>query len=57
MSELQKFNYKKVFQLENGKKIRGLEVAYQTYGKLNSNKDNVVWACHALTANSDVLDW
>ena len=20
-------------------------------------KDNVVWVCHALTANSDVLDW
>jgi homoserine O-acetyltransferase len=57
MSEIQKFNYHKSFKLENGKKIRGLQVAYQTYGKLNLKKDNVVWACHALTANSDVLDW
>jgi len=24
---------------------------------LNANKDNVVWVCHALTANSDVFDW
>jgi homoserine O-acetyltransferase len=57
MSETQKFVYKKVFKLENGKKLRGLEIAYHTYGKLNSNKDNVIWACHALTANADVLDW
>ena len=57
MSELQKFSYKKPFKLENGKRIRGLEIAYQTYGKLNAKKDNVIWACHALTANSDVLDW
>ena len=24
---------------------------------LNAKKDNVIWACHALTANADVLDW
>jgi homoserine O-acetyltransferase len=57
MSEIQKFSYKKIFKLENGKKLRGLDIAYQTWGKLNANKDNVIWACHALTANSDVLDW
>lgn len=57
MSEVQNFNYKKVFKLENGKKIRGLQIAYQTYGKLNQKKDNVIWACHALTANADVSDW
>lgn len=57
MSELHKFRYQKVFKLENGKKLRGLEIAYQTYGRLNAKKDNVIWACHALTANSDVLDW
>jgi homoserine O-acetyltransferase len=57
MSELKIFSYEKVLKLENGKKIRKLEVAYHTYGKLNAAKDNVIWACHALTANSDVLDW
>lgn len=51
------FQYHKIFKLENGKKLRKLEIAYQTYGKLNAKKDNVIWACHALTANSDVLDW
>ena len=45
------------FQLENGKVLPELIIAYHTYGKLNEAKDNVVWVCHALTANSDVVDW
>lgn len=57
MSTINTYKYPKTFTLESGKKLRGLEIAYQTYGKLNAKKDNVIWACHALTANSDVLDW
>lgn len=45
------------FQFENGATIDELTVAYHTYGTLNEKKDNVVWVCHALTANSDVFDW
>ena len=45
------------FELESGKVLPGLALAYNTYGKLNDAKDNVVWVCHALTANSDVFDW
>jgi homoserine O-acetyltransferase len=45
------------FRLENGKILPGLTIAYHTYGKLNEARDNVVWVCHALTANSDVFDW
>ena len=48
---------KETFQLENGKVLPGLTIAYHSYGKLNEAKDNVVWVCHALTANSDVFDW
>ncbi|TCC90559.1 homoserine O-acetyltransferase [Pedobacter frigiditerrae] len=57
MSTQSTYKYPKIFKLESGKKLRTLEIAYQTFGKLNANKDNVVWACHALTANADVLDW
>lgn len=57
MSTLSTYHYTKPFTLENGQKLKNLEVAYQTYGKLNAKKDNVIWVCHALTANSDVLDW
>ncbi|MDE6022611.1 MAG: alpha/beta fold hydrolase, partial [Muribaculaceae bacterium] len=45
------------FVLESGEKIESLDIAYHTYGQLNDKKDNVVWVCHALTANSDVADW
>jgi homoserine O-acetyltransferase len=44
-------------ELESGQQIQQLEIGYHTYGKLNANRDNVVWVCHALTANSDVMDW
>lgn len=46
-----------IFYTESGDRIRNLELTYHTYGKLNTAKNNVVWVCHALTANSDVLDW
>lgn len=52
-----KFQYKKQFKLESGKKLRNLEISYHTFGKLNKDHSNVVWVCHALTANSDVTDW
>ncbi|WP_449440469.1 homoserine O-acetyltransferase family protein [Pedobacter steynii] len=57
MSTTATYTHTKLFKLENGKKLRKLEIAYQTYGKLNAKKDNVIWVCHALTANADVLDW
>ncbi|GAC1302933.1 MAG: homoserine O-acetyltransferase [Mucilaginibacter sp.] len=51
------YKHKKPFKLESGKQLRELEIGYHTYGTLNKNRDNVVWVCHALTANSDVFDW
>ncbi|WP_293742019.1 homoserine O-acetyltransferase [uncultured Pedobacter sp.] len=57
MSTASIYNHHKQFKLESGKKIRNLQVAYQTYGKLNAAKDNVIWVCHALTANADVFEW
>jgi homoserine O-acetyltransferase len=50
-------NYKERFITETGAVIPELEIAYNTYGKLNSSGDNVIWICHALTANSDVEAW
>jgi homoserine O-acetyltransferase/O-succinyltransferase len=51
------FKYDHPFQLECGAVLPSLEIAYNTYGKLNKAKDNVIWVCHALTANSDVFEW
>lgn len=57
MSELKIYNYDQPFQLENGDQIKGLKIAYHTYGTFDPSKNNVIWVCHALTANSDVFDW
>lgn len=51
------YQHKEPFQLESGKQLREIDIAYTTFGKLNDRKDNVIWACHALTANADVADW
>ena len=45
------------FPLEGGGQLPSVTVAYHTYGTLNREADNVIWVCHALTANSDVADW
>lgn len=51
------FKYNHPFSLELGGSFPALEIAYHTFGQLNEKKDNVIWVCHALTANSDVIDW
>ena len=51
------YKYNAAFKLELGEELPYLEVGYHTYGKLNEDKSNVIWVCHALTANSDVFDW
>ncbi|MDE6391638.1 MAG: homoserine O-acetyltransferase, partial [Duncaniella sp.] len=56
-SELRYFHSSSEFPLELGGSLPELTIAYHTYGTLNKDKDNAVWVCHALTANSDVADW
>lgn len=51
------FDYRQDFVLENGAILPSLQIAYHTYGTLNADQSNVVWVCHALTANSDPADW
>ena len=34
-----------------------VEVEYTTYGTLSPAKDNIIWVCHALTADSRVAEW
>ena len=49
--------YNHPFLTESGASFPGVEIAYHTWGKLNEEGDNVIWVCHALTANSDVESW
>ena len=45
------------FTLESGVTLPGYHLAYTTHGKLNADKTNAVWIFHALTANSNPLEW
>lgn len=51
------FHYSKPFQLESGESLPGFQLRYTTLGKLNAQRSNVIWVCHALTGSSDFTDW
>jgi len=57
LSVLKVLETKSVFTTESGSEIPNLKIAYHTYGEFIAGKSKVVWACHALTGNSDVFDW
>lgn len=43
--------------LESGEVLEQYALAYTTYGQLNPDHSNVVWAVHALTGDAQVADW
>ena len=51
------YTYDHPFTLECGYTLPSVTIAYDTFGQMNADRSNVVWVCHALTANSDVADW
>jgi len=44
-------------ELESGESLRNLTISYSTYGQLNSDASNVIWVCHALTADANPKEW
>jgi homoserine O-acetyltransferase/O-succinyltransferase len=51
------FHYNQKFELEAGETLPGFQLKYTTLGKLNPERNNVIWVCHALTGSSDFTDW
>jgi len=49
--------FKEDFELESGYVYPEISLGYHTIGTLNKQKNNVVWVCHAFSANSNVEDW
>lgn len=54
---MEKHFHNKAFTTETGSVLPSLEISYHTWGTMNESGDNVIWICHALTANSDVEAW
>jgi len=51
------YHHSEPFKLSAGGVLPEIDIVYNTWGKMNEKKDNVIWICHALTANSDVMEW
>ncbi|MCF6270205.1 MAG: homoserine O-acetyltransferase [Melioribacteraceae bacterium] len=46
------FNFNDPLKFETGDELSPVQVAYQTYGELNSDGTNAILVCHALTGNA-----
>lgn len=57
MSNKQSHTFNEPFVTEGGATIPDPTIAYQTWGKLNDNRDNVILVCHALTGNTAADEW
>ncbi len=53
----QEFHYNKAFPLESGKQLQGLKITYHISEPSPAKGKEVIWICHALTANSDPSQW
>jgi len=50
------FEYNKPFYFESGEMLEKLEICYHYTDNFSLNRE-VIWICHALTANSNPVDW
>lgn len=51
------FHYQQPFEVEGGEILPSFQLKYTTAGRLNAERNNVIWICHALTGSSDFTDW
>lgn len=51
------YTHKSPVVLESGAVLPEVRIQYSTLGERNADDSNIIWICHALTANSDVEGW
>ncbi|MEM9895548.1 MAG: homoserine O-acetyltransferase [Bacteroidota bacterium] len=57
MSKPSTYQLKENLKLECGEELTKPVLGFHTYGQLNHDHSNVVWIFHALTANSNPIEW
>lgn len=55
--ETKYYNIDETIHLESGASLDNVVVAYETYGELNKEKNNVIHVCHALTGDAHAAGW
>ncbi|WP_084540050.1 homoserine O-acetyltransferase MetX [Azorhizobium doebereinerae] len=55
-SPVVRFGLDKPLRLDAGVDLRGLQIAYQTYGEPNADRTNAILVCHALTGDQHVAN-
>lgn len=51
---LNKFSFDSPLELESGRILEGFDLVYETFGTLNTARDNAILICHGLTADAHV---
>lgn len=55
--EQYEINFESPFSLESGKVLSSLKLQYASNKRSPGPQDEVIWVCHALTANADCEEW
>ncbi|WP_405303940.1 homoserine O-acetyltransferase [Methanobrevibacter sp.] len=55
--ETKYLNIEEPIELDSGKILENVTVAYETYGELNKEKSNAILICHALTGDAHAAGW
>ncbi|KXB05340.1 homoserine O-acetyltransferase [candidate division MSBL1 archaeon SCGC-AAA382A13] len=51
------YTYDDKIRLKSGKKFGPIKISYETYGRLNEEKNNAILVCHALSGDAHAAGW